>query len=131
MIGSHSAGDASTHKLTAIREAYDLALMASRKSDPFLAERRVSVECLRLRGTWLLRRQQMHIMRDLDGLDKKLMSLNLNTKEVEAEILRKMEQALADLKKCAQAKVPLRMSRRHGRTDPCSRSASSWQRKWT
>ncbi|SPR01266.1 unnamed protein product (mitochondrion) [Plasmodiophora brassicae] len=87
MIGSHSAGDASTHKLTAIREAYDLALMASRKSDPFLAERR------------------MHIMRDLDGLDKKLMSLNLNTKEVEAEILRKMEQALADLKKCAQAKV--------------------------
>ena len=41
MVGSHCSGEASTHKLTVIKEAYELALMASSKDDPFLLERKV------------------------------------------------------------------------------------------
>lgn len=41
MIGSHCSGEASIHKLTVIKEAYELALMAASKEDPFLVERKV------------------------------------------------------------------------------------------
>ena len=36
MVGSHSSGEASSHKLIGIGDAYDAALVASQKEDPML-----------------------------------------------------------------------------------------------
>ena len=98
-----------THKLTKIKEAYDLALMASRKviitllhptfvvwkltfsclqSDPFLAERKTI------------------IINDLNNLNTKLQRINENYKDGEVQIRKRMEDALKKLQTCADEKVP-------------------------
>ena len=41
MLGSHSVGQAATHKLITIEEAYKLAIKDSLKTDPILDKRKV------------------------------------------------------------------------------------------
>jgi hypothetical protein len=68
MVGSHSSGDAATHKLIPIVDAYETALTESTRNDPILEGRRAAIK------------------EHLAALDAKLLDVNKNSAEVEEQI---------------------------------------------
>ena len=44
MVGSHSSGDAATHRLTRIEDSYEAALADSQRIDPVLEGRREAIK---------------------------------------------------------------------------------------
>ena len=87
MTGSHSSGEASTHKLRPIQEAYEAALEQSRKKDP------------------KLKNQRSTILQLLTQLDDKLREVNLNFANVEEKIYQVLKEALMQLQTETKKKV--------------------------
>lgn len=69
MVGSHALGEAATHPLIPIKDAYKAAVNDSLKDDPVLAAKKIDIE------------------RQLLSLDDKLKDINNNFNAVEEKIL--------------------------------------------
>jgi vacuolar-type H+-ATPase subunit D/Vma8 len=87
MVGSHSAGDAATHPLIPIAEAYTQALAAARKEDRLLETRRGA------------------IIHHLRVVDERLERVNKNAAEVEERIYAILQAAMARLQELTQHKL--------------------------
>ncbi len=87
MLGSHSVGEAATHKLITIQEAYQRAVEESKKVDPILGKRKSAIG------------ENLSVLRDQARLIKK------NANEVEQKIYAEMRKALQHNKKLAQKKL--------------------------
>ena len=68
MIGSHSMGEAATHKLVSLQDAYDGCVRESKKPDPLIAQKKHK------------------IMEELNKIDNKMRDINLNFATVEEEL---------------------------------------------
>ena len=69
MIGSHASGEAATHTLIPIKDAYKAAINDSLREDPVLTAKKADIE------------------RQLFSLDDKLKEINTNFTVVEEKIL--------------------------------------------
>jgi len=87
MVGSHSTGEASMHKLIGIGDAYDAALNESLKPDPILVQR------------------QNEIKAQMRAIDGKLRDVNRNSAEVEERIYKALQDALFQLQDLTQQKM--------------------------
>eukprot|EP00753_Platysulcus_tardus_P020567 PLAT8228.1.p1 GENE.PLAT8228.1~~PLAT8228.1.p1 ORF type:complete len:1035 (+),score=520.69 PLAT8228.1:50-3154(+) len=89
MVGSHSSGEAATHKLISIADAYDAALTASMKEDPMLDARKSETRLL------------------LRAIDEKLRDINKNAAAVEEAIYQMLQEALFQLQDETQRKMSI------------------------
>ena len=87
MVGNHSGGEASSHKLSAIGDAYRNSVAASSKEDPLLDGRRQA------------------ILNQLNSVDQRLREVNRNSSEIEDQIYRALQEVMAALKEETQRKV--------------------------
>ena len=92
MVGSHSTGEASQHKLIGIGDAYELALKESQKGDPLLIAR------------------QQEIKNQLKAVDEKLRAVNKNSAEIEEKIYQALQDALFELQDRTQEKMNVLLS---------------------
>eukprot|EP00742_Colponemidia_sp_Colp-10_P004319 GILJ01004608.1.p1 GENE.GILJ01004608.1~~GILJ01004608.1.p1 ORF type:complete len:562 (-),score=83.28 GILJ01004608.1:168-1853(-) len=87
MVGTHSAGEAASHKLIGIADAYKGALSASQKMDPLLDRRRTTVK------------EQLRL------IDDRLREVNKNSSAVEEKIYQILQEALYQLQDETQKKM--------------------------
>lgn len=87
MTGTHSSGEASTHKLISISDAYMNAVEQSKKTDSVLTSKRENIQQL------------------LAELDDKLREVNLNFANVEEKIYQALKEALMQLQNETKKKV--------------------------
>ncbi|KNC46156.1 uncharacterized protein AMSG_00274 [Thecamonas trahens ATCC 50062] len=89
MIGSHASGEAASHKLITIREAYAAALDAANRDDPTVGSKRSD------------------ILKKLSGIDSSLRAVQANAAAAEERIYELLQAALFQLQVSTQAKLAL------------------------
>lgn len=89
MIGSHSQGEAASHRLVTVTDAYAAALDAANSDDPVLGSRR------------------SRILSSLTSVDSTLRAVNANAAAAEERIYQIMQDALFQLQSHTQAKLAL------------------------
>ncbi|OHT17648.1 B-box zinc finger family protein [Tritrichomonas foetus] len=87
MTGSHSKGNAATHPLIEIKQAYNEAIEASSHEDPIFARRRNAIH------------------EKIEQADAKIAAINKNAEEVEQEIMRIATAAIRHAKELAGEKA--------------------------
>ena len=92
MIGSHSMGEASTHKLVSLQDAYDGCVRESRKVDPLISQKKHRIE------------------QELNKIDNKMRDINLNFATVEEELYNVLKKNLAVLKEEVNCKTKILLS---------------------
>jgi len=92
MIGSHSMGEAATHKLVNLQDAYAAAVNDSKKVDPSVVAKK------------------HEIMRELNKIDSKLRDINLNFATVEENLYVMLKHSLNTLKEEVNYKTKVLLS---------------------
>eukprot|EP01112_Ceratiomyxa_fruticulosa_P001217 TRINITY_DN1121_c0_g2_i1.p1 TRINITY_DN1121_c0_g2~~TRINITY_DN1121_c0_g2_i1.p1 ORF type:complete len:764 (-),score=147.66 TRINITY_DN1121_c0_g2_i1:176-2467(-) len=87
MVGSHSAGEAASHKLIPINDAYRQAVGAAERDDPLMDGRKQG------------------ILTQLSLLDQRLKEINQNSQEIEERIYAMLRDALFQLQQETQKKL--------------------------
>jgi hypothetical protein len=92
MIGSHSMGEAATHKLVSLQDAYDKCIKESKKVDPLITQKK------------------HRIMEELNKIDNKMRDINLNFADVEEKLYNTLKENLATLKEEVNCKTKILLS---------------------
>ncbi len=92
MVGSHSMGEAANHKLVSMADAYNAAMVESKKQDPLIAQKK------------------KQIMEELNKIDDKLRSINLNYATVEEQLYSMLKKSLFTLKEEVNCKTKILLS---------------------
>lgn len=92
MIGSHSMGEAANHKLVSLSDAYQAAILDSKKPDPIVAQKK------------------REIMDHLNDIDAKMRAINLNFATVEERLNSVFQQNLKTLKDEVNSKTKILLS---------------------
>eukprot|EP00771_Trimastix_marina_P000416 gnl/Trimastix_PCT/1434.p1 GENE.gnl/Trimastix_PCT/1434~~gnl/Trimastix_PCT/1434.p1 ORF type:complete len:982 (+),score=230.15 gnl/Trimastix_PCT/1434:57-2948(+) len=92
MIGSHSSGQAATHRLVPVSDAYNAYLTESKQPDPLIENRRSGI-----------RDQLMEV-------DEKLREVTKKHIEVEDQIYQRMQKVMAELCEATQSKMSILLS---------------------
>ena len=92
MVGSHSMGEAATHKLVNLGDAYNAAISEAKKSDPVVQAKRLG------------------IMEELNKIDTKLRAINMNFAQVEEDLYGILKKSLTKLKDEVSCKTKVLLS---------------------
>lgn len=92
MIGSHSMGEAANHKLVSMGDAYNAAVVESKKVDPIITQKKKG------------------IMEELNKIDNKMRAINLNFATVEERLYNILKDSLSTLKDEVNCKTKILLS---------------------